>query len=109
MRNIVRRMLLIAGAGLVFLSSPAHADAIDGEWCNARGQKLSIDGPSLITPYGTRMEGDYDRHGFRYVAPANDPDAGHKIIMSLFSDDDMQLVRNNGTPESWRRCRLPTS
>jgi len=100
-------ILLLLGA--VLWPAQAHADAIDGDWCNAKGQKLSIDGPKLTTPYGTRMEGIYDRHGFEYVVPAGEPRAGDKVVMSIFSDDDMELVRGSRQVERWRRCRLPTS
>ena len=100
-------ILLLLGAAL--WPAEAYADAIDGDWCNAKGQRLSIDGPKLVTPYGTRMEGIYDRHGFEYVVPAGEPGAGDKVVMSIFSDDDMELVRGSRPVENWQRCRLPTS
>ena len=49
----------------------ANADAIDGDWCR-EGRHLSIDGPNITTPGGNAIQGDYDRHGFRYTAPAGE-------------------------------------
>lgn len=88
----------------------AHADAIDGDWCAVEGGKtLTINGPSIRIPSGAEITGQYDRHAFRYVAPAGDPEAGQEIMMRIYSDDDMRLVRLVGgeeqPEEQWRRCR----
>jgi hypothetical protein len=95
---------------LCLAAAPARADAIDGNWCHA-GKHLSIEGPQIVTPSGTRMQGDYDRHGFRYTVPASDPGAGAKVEMMLVDDDTMQLSRGGAqaAPETWRRCAAPTS
>ena len=93
----------------------AQADAIDGEWCRDN-RHFMIQGPNITTYAGTRMTGDYDRHGFRYVAPANEPEAGTEIVMRLRGDDLLDLYRRTaGAPaqspptaegEAWRRCRV---
>lgn len=92
-------------------SAPARADAIDGDWCHST-QNLTIEGPMIKTPGGNRINGDYDRHGFRYVVPANEPGAGTEIVMQLRGDENMFLVRKIGAtespPENWKRCK-PTS
>ena len=44
--------LFAAGAALIALSVPAHADAIDGDWCRADGKRMSIHGPAIVTPGG---------------------------------------------------------
>lgn len=96
---------------VLLLPSPAIADAIDGDWCFST-QNLSIEGPTIKTPGGSRITGNYDRHGFRYVVPANEPGAGTEMIMQLRGDENMVLTRKIGTtespPENWKRCR-PTS
>lgn len=100
---------LVLGLGAV----AARADAIDGEWCR-EGRNFKIEGPNITTYAGTRMTGDYDRHGFRYVAPGNEPEAGTEIVMRLRSDDLLDLYRraagatapNSPDPEAWRRCRV---
>src|SRR5438045_3139354 len=68
---------------------PAHADAIDGDWCDADGRRLSILGPAITTPGGIRTTGDYSRHHFRYVIPKAEPGAGETVEMSLRSQEEM--------------------
>ncbi len=95
---------------LLVVTTPAQADRIDGNWC--RGIKhLSIDGPEITTPGGTRMTGDYDRHGFSYAVPGGEPDAGATIRMVQLSEDLMQLS-SSASPQvlqDWTRCQRQTS
>lgn len=85
---------------------PASADAIDGQWCSPAGKHLRIDGPSITTPGGTKMKGDYDRHSFTYVVPPKEPSAGKKVYMSLVSEEEMDLHLGSpvAKPERWKRC-----
>jgi hypothetical protein len=53
-----------------FLSPIALADAIDGDWCDANGKRMSIRGPSIVTPGGQQISGNYSRHYFSYVIPS---------------------------------------
>lgn len=104
---------LLARAGLVLAlilpSPPVRADAIDGSWCHHDGRRLSILGPLIITPAGSRAQGDYTRHAFAYVAPANDPQPGVQISMTLINDDLMRLNSGQAGTETWRRCGPPVS
>lgn len=96
----------------VLSSPPAHADAIDGNWCNPEGGNLEIQGPRIITPGGNQIAGDYDRHGFRYVIPADEPRAGANVDMVLVDDDTLHRVEAPGANapiEVWRRCSAATS
>ncbi|MGB0630990.1 MAG: hypothetical protein ACPGRZ_09865 [Alphaproteobacteria bacterium] len=93
----------------------ASADAIDGNWCFGV-KRLSINGPEIVTPGGTRMYGDYGRHDFRYVVPAGEAGAGNTVEMDLLGEDDMQLWPNGRMPDSatggaqmWKRCAAPVS
>lgn len=91
-------------------SSPSKADRIDGNWC--RGLKyLSIDGPNIVTPGGAKMAGDYDRHGFQYVIPSGEPEAGATITMAQMHDELMRLSSSArpGEVEDWIRCKRQTS
>lgn len=98
--------LVVVGAGI------ARADAIDGEWCR-ESRHFVISGPSIVTYGGTNMTGDYDRHGFRYVAPANEPEAGTEIVMRLHSETTLELFRkrpggdqSSAPGEIWNRCKV---
>jgi hypothetical protein len=101
--------LLLAAAIVSFGAGVARADVIDGEWCLG-GSHFAIDGPKIRTPGGNMIEGNYSRHGFRYVVPANEAGAGGEVVMVLLNEETVQLTRNPGTPapEIWRRCK-PTS
>ena len=102
------------GAGLAILvagTAASKADAIDGDWCFA-ALTLNIQGPRIRTPGGTDAQGDYTRHSFRYVTPANEAGAGTLISIQLLNEENMQLTRaatpTAAQPEVWKRCR-PTS
>ena len=74
------------------MPEPARADAIDGQWCLGSSH-FAIDGPSILTPGGNRIQGNYSRHGFFYVVPANEPGAGGEIDMVLLNEETVQLTR----------------
>ena len=109
MRSAARTFLGLLSLALI--AAPAFADQIDGEWCNS-GRNFKIEGPNIQTYGGTRMTGDYDRHGFRYAVPANEPEAGTEIVMVLRGEELLDLykrpkgTKENTAPESWRRCRV---
>lgn len=105
------RFLLAAGVLVTYVMSslPVRADAIDGSWCHHDGRRLSILGPLIMTPAGSRVQGDYSRHAFAYVAPANDPQPGAQIRMTLINDELMRLNSGQASTETWRRCGPPVS
>lgn len=111
LRDGLNIFIVVVGACL-FPLAPASADAIDGNWCSKKGRTLSIDGPKIVTPGGTSMTGDYDRHGFSYKVPANEPSAGAMVSMSLVDDDTMHLNPGQAAAKEkmqiWRRCKLST-
>jgi hypothetical protein len=100
---------VIAALVLQMGARPAHADAIDGQWCLGPSH-FAIEGPSILTPGGNRIQGDYSRHAFAYVVPASEPGAGGEINMQLLNEETVQLSRkgHSSPPEIWRRCK-PTS
>ncbi|MBZ6076054.1 hypothetical protein [Microvirga puerhi] len=107
------RRILLAAVGLMTLFGlqPAFADAIDGNWCSDDGRHLSIAGPTIVTPGGTRMQGAYTRHSFLYTAPANEPDGGQEVAMRLISEIAVQ-IRFGGADrpsQTWHRCTETTS
>ncbi len=106
MRNIAIVLILIA------VTSPAFADAIDGDWC-AESKHLSINGPEITLPSGAVIHGEYRRHEFLYQVPVGDPDAGALIYLQLQGEDNMSLYHlKDGKPvdgESWLRCEPRTT
>jgi hypothetical protein len=98
---------LLFSAAVLFLASPARADAIDGEWCSTTEvAHFSIAGPLIVTPAGTQATGDYSRHAFSYVVPAGDPGAGETIKMRLLNEEEVLVAAGAAEPKLWRRCEV---
>jgi hypothetical protein len=98
------RLLLMSCLALVIGVSCACADAIDGQWCLGASH-FEITGPNIRTPGGNDITGEYNRHGFRYVVPANEQDAGTQIVMVLLNEETVHLTRGTSAPETWKRCK----
>ncbi len=100
-------LFAIVLAAALLPATPALADRIDGNWCY-KTRALSIDGPNIVTPGGRKMTGDYDRHGFRYIVPAGESDAGAAVEMIQYDDNTIQVATGGATPrtEIWNRCKL---
>lgn len=103
-------LFCLTALAAALMPAVAGADAIDGHWCKGVSI-LSIDGPKIMTPGGTAMQGQYDRHGFEYVAPAGEADSGQTVVMALQGDDLMRLRRSSqpDTVEDWHRCQKTVS
>ena len=81
MKKFVTISALSLIISLIWAADPAHADSIDGDWCDTQGHRLAIEGPQIVTPGGTKMEGDYDRHAFYYKVPAGEAQSGRDIAI----------------------------
>ena len=99
-------LALTATTGVLLgLGDVAFADAIDGNWCQANGQRMSIRGPAIVTPGGQQITGVYDRHFFSYVIPAGEAGAGATAEIQLLSEDLAHERRRGDAPlREWRRC-----
>src|SRR5258708_2393030 len=86
-----RILALTIGALILLAGGPARADVIDGDWCSPDGKHLSIRGPDIVTPAGTRATGSYSRHSFDYVVPSRDPNPGFTVAMRLVNEETMQF------------------
>ena len=97
----------IVAALTLLACAPARADVIDGDWCSADGRHISIHGPQIVTPQGTKTTGNYSRHFFSYTIPPNDPSAGTEVYMALVNEFTVHL-RTGKDPSSateiWKRC-----
>jgi hypothetical protein len=110
-RNRLAALGFALASALPFITT-AKADRIDGEWCR-EGYHFVIEGPRILTYGGTATTGEYSRHGFRYTAPATDPDSGAEIEMYLHSETTLELFRRvpgvppvPGPGQIWNRCRV---
>jgi hypothetical protein len=56
------------------------------------------------------MTGDYTRHGFSYDAPAGEPGAGGRVMLTLQGETLVRAQAAAGSIEpTWRRCGPPVS
>ena len=102
----MRLPLILSFAMLLsaLFSASASADALDGEWCNEKDGKLTIDGSIIIAPDGNRVMGDYTRHRFEYTAPEGSWNAGKKVTIQQFSETLMELTVDGQSPSQWKPC-----
>ncbi len=96
----------------VFLTvPPALADKIDGNWCSAKGRSISVDGSSVVTPGGTAIIANYDRHHVDFVIPDGEPGAGDRFSADQLNHEEnsVSILPHSGddrsTPEIWTMCR----
>ena len=102
--KLIGLSLLAAGA-LLSGANIAHADAIDGDWCSETGgRRIAIEGPSVTTPKGVRMQGNYSRHAFAFTMPPVEIDAGAPVEMRLQGESRVRVSIGGGEPQIWRRC-----
>ncbi len=105
----VARILGLTGlaVAICLVSSPARADAIDGDWCSGASHML-IEGSSITTPARNKINGDYTRYRVTFVVPPGEPGAGTAVTMVMIRGEEMvHLTRagKDGPPEIWRRCK----
>ena len=102
-----RILAIIACSAVGFVTTSAHADAIDGDWCSGASHVL-IEGARITTPSRNIVQGEYNRYRFKYVAPAGEPGAGVEINMVMIRGQEIvHLTRTGQTdePQVWRRCK----
>lgn len=103
--------LILATALSLAAPATALADAIDGNWCSADGQHMTIHGDDITTPGGKQIKGNYDRHAFDYVVPAGEAGSGETVNIVLRSEY-LALSRQgpaDAPMKEWRRCTNRTS
>jgi hypothetical protein len=109
----------LVGVGCVLMTAgvpSAWADAIDGHWCYPDGRRIFIQGSAIITPGGNRIDGNYSRHFYSYVAPSSEPDSGQTVFMALMNEETVRLrvgaapaYPSDASEQVWHRCGPPTS
>ncbi|GAB4350527.1 MAG: hypothetical protein Kow0026_06770 [Oricola sp.] len=102
------RCVFLISVLLSLLTGPARADAIDGTWCAGDGRSMTIDGPTIHTPTGDTLTGEYSRHAFRYLGAPGGAEEAYDVRMRLWSEDELRidrLVDGIAQPqETWHRC-----
>jgi hypothetical protein len=101
------RVAAISLALLLAQAGAARADAIDGDWCAADGQRMSIKGESITTPGGKTIAGNYTRHAFDYVIPAGEQGSGEAVNI-LLRGEYLAVSRQGSSSaplKEWRRCK----
>ncbi len=101
----IRGAAVLAAIGVLAGGAAARADVIDGAWCRGAAERLTIDGPAIVTPAGTSTSGSYSRHYFSYVVPPGEQGAGATVEMRLLNEETMQRrAAPDGAVETWHRC-----
>ena len=103
-----QKTVLLAAICAAFLTHilPAAADAIDGNWCRADGKRMWIQGPAIVTPGGSKTQGNYSRHAFAYVIPAGEQGAGNNVAITLLGETLAHAREGeNGAVQEWKRCQ----
>ena len=103
----MRRLMFPLALLALLPADLARADAIDGDWCSADGQRMSIRGDNITLPSGKQIVGNYSRHAFDYVIPPGDPSAGDTVNVILRSEylAFSRQGANGDRPTEWRRCK----
>ncbi|MCW1933730.1 hypothetical protein [Pararhodobacter zhoushanensis] len=104
----MRRILSPLIAAMMLLAPvAAHADSIDGTWCEPGGPRsLQIDGASFITPGGHSVTGVYRRHDGGYTVPEGEAGAGEIVVVMLLGEESLRVAEPGANPVIWGRCNL---
>ena len=78
-----RLLILLVPAAMLLQTGVGYADAIDGDWCSTDGMRMSIQGEKITIPSGKQIKGNYSRHAFDYVVPADENGSGD--VVSIFA------------------------
>jgi hypothetical protein len=102
------KVACVASGGLLSLTTSAHADAIDGDWCMG-ADHMMIEGSTILTPGKNKIAGNYGRYRYTYTVPATEPGAGGEVKMVMIRGTETVHVDRPGgdpaKPEVWRRCK----
>lgn len=89
----------------------ALADQIDGNWCSPTGKTLSVDGPQVVTPGGSSVTANYDRHHVDFIIPKGEARAGERFVADQLGDEEIKVTIAGSAgakiakPEIWTPCK----
>jgi len=102
-------MLKYLFAACLLFATPAFADRIDGNWCNADSARIEINGPKISLNSKPAFEGQYSHHEFLFTVPEGEDHAGDQIYLRLRGEEDMTsyTIKNDNPvdPVEWKRCQ----
>ena len=94
------------GIGMVQFAPPASAHVIDGQWCKS-GESMKIKGPTIVTPGGNKIKGNYTHHSFEYIVPEGEPGAGTKVVANMLDGEEIMVTsKTTPKPQKWTRCQI---
>lgn len=96
---------LLGAFGLVtLLSGSACVSTIDGSWCSAAGDQLSINGPQITLPSKITLQGEHHLHAFSYRPLEAAPEPGTMVYITLVENSEMEVYHitngNHGNAET---------
>lgn len=116
MPNLLTAAAFVAVAACLHDPTASRAQTLDGDWCSVDGVRtMSIQGPTIVIPDGSRITGQHEESFFRFHVPADRPKAGGTVSMVLLDHDTMRLtdaadrwLATVVAGELWHRCRAAT-
>lgn len=96
-------LILALAAGM---PAAALADEIGGDWCADDGRNVRIEFSRIRTPGGVWIDGDYERHSYVFVIPEGEADAGTRVEMVQWSEEEVRVTYAGQETESWHRCQM---
>ena len=103
-KRLMFRVAVLAGLVGSVLNTPAYADAIDGDWCDGT-RRITIEGSSITTPGGSKIQGQYGRHDAQFSVPPGEPGAGGVVEMTLMGEEHVEVKFAGEPVKVWRRCK----
>ena len=102
-----RLLIPLVATAMLLQTGVGHADAIDGDWCSTDGMRMSIRGEKITIPSGKQIEGNYSRHAFDYVVPADENGSGD--VVSIILRSEYLALSRQGPVEAplreWHSCK----
>jgi hypothetical protein len=62
-------------------------------------------GRASARPGDNEISGNYDRHGYTHIVPANEEGARTEVVMVLLNESTVRVTRGRSAPETWKRCK----
>ena len=94
----------------VVIAQPALAHGFDGRWCSPDGDRIIVNGASVITPEGNMVSGENRGRAYMFILPEGEFGAGTEMWLELEDNGNLRVSRLQdstlGPPphDEWTRC-----